>query len=247
MAKYSLWVRDGFDNSFCVPLSRDGQTYKEKVELYEIDLVTVSLGKEKFIEQLKKSNLAPNNFNWNSVRGYVQYQRNQEKCYLPLLFEPDTLLIKMLNFENKYRYHESYSETKIIERFKKGYLSGAFSTVASYLSHYRDFLLEQIQQNPNLLTSCYLKKRIAQRMYTCIYSIDEKERQEYKNDILLCMLEYSTFRRLKTMEYDCSIGDSIVNIIDEVSIKVPSDDLSERWDPDEEAFLSEEEKKLMYG
>ncbi len=84
-------------------------------------------------------------------------------------------------------------------------------------------------------------------MYTCIYSIDENERQEYKNDILLCMLEYSTFRRLKTMEYDCSIGDSIVNIIDEVSIKVPSDDLSERWDPDEEAFLSEEEKKLMYG
>ena len=63
--------------------------------------------------------------------------------------------------------------------------------------------------------------------------------QNEENDILKNMLSYSNLRRLKCMEYQCSIYDCLYCQSDDTM-------LDER-DPDEEAFLSEEEKRQMYG
>ncbi len=244
MAKYSLWVTDDLMNRFCVPMSRDGKTCKEKVDLYEIDLLTVWLGKEAFIEQLKKTNLAPKDFNWNHIQGYIQYQRNRRSYFLPLLFERDQLLIDILNFQNHYRCHEGLSETQILDMFKKTSLPIEFKRILFSLTNYRNLILEEIQNCPYMLEDRYLSKQMTQKFHSCIQSSDYNEQLEYKNDILVHMLSYITFRRLKTMEYSCDIKQLLSGQLN-TQIKEEWDE--EEKDPDQDAFLTDDEKKLMYG
>lgn len=244
MAKYSLWISDQYLNRFCVPLSRDGKNYKEKNELYEIDLLTVSLGKNKFIDSLKNSNLAPNQFDWSSVYSYIRYQMNHRTCYLPLLFVGDNvrdkLLIQVLNFHNKYRYHNSKTEGKIITEFQTKPLQSDFSSMISSLSQYRDAILNQVKENQYLLDNCNIPRKLARKLYSCIQSTDYEEQREYKNDILIELLSYITFRRMKTIEYGC--------VIEQESIAKQEVNLEEdEFDPDEIAFLTKEELDMMYG
>lgn len=242
MAKYSLWIIDDSSKLFCVPLSRNGQSFKEKVDLYEIDLLTVSLGKECFIEQLKKSDLAPCDFNWNHVQGHIEYQANHETHLIPLLFEKDDLLIKMLNFQNKYRSQQGKTETQILNMFQKGSMPEEFSQMLILLSNYRDFIINKIRMNPNMLKNKNLSRKMAQKIYSCIQSTDYDEQIAYKNDILTDMLSYLTFRRMKATEYGCH--HVTTSIIDLPNLQ---ENALESWDPDEEAFLTEEEKRSMYG
>lgn len=245
MAKYSLWISDKYLNRFCVPLSRDGKNCKEKSELYEIDLVTVSLGKETFIESLKRSNMASVDFDWESAIGYIQYQMNHRTCYLPLLFAGnnvirDNLLIQVLNFHNKYRYHNGKTEGKIITEFKKSPLQTDFAVTLSFLAHYRDDILNQVKENWCLLDGRNIPRKLAQKLYSCIQSTDYEEQREYKNDILIEMLPYINFRRLKSAEYGCYIEQKLV---DQQEIKIEEDEI----DPYDEYLTKEDwEKAKVY-
>lgn len=241
MAKYSLWISDRIGNKICIPMSRDCQTCREKVDLYEIDLLTVSLGKEGFINTLQKSNIVPKDFEWGNTSGYIQYQINQKKHYLPLLFEKDKLLIQILNFQNKYRYQRSKTEGEIINEFKKIPFQSDFSKILLSLAHYRDEILQQMKMDLDLLNDCNISKKFAQKMYSCLQSTDYDEKREYQNDILIDMLSYITFRRLKAMEYACYVNQKLTN-----QTYHNSSEETER-DPDETAFLSENELAMMYG
>ncbi len=242
MAKYSLWISDKYLNRFCVPLSRNRKNYKEKNELYEIDLLTVSLGKKAFIDNLRRSNLAPNQFDWNSVYSYIQYQMNHNTCYLPLLFIGDNvrdkLLIQVLNFHNKYRYHNGKTETKLFAEFKKSALPTDFSSMKSSLSYYRDSILNQIKENQHLLDNRNIPRKLAQKIYSCLQSTDHDEQIEYRNDILTEMLSYLTFRKLKTMEYGCVIGQKSI-------IEQAIDFEKESEDTSKEEFLTDDDWKKV--
>ncbi len=246
MAKYSLWISDKYLNRFYVPLSRDGKNYKEKNELYEIDLLTVSLGKEDFIECLKKSSIAPNQFDWNSVYGYIQYQMNHETCYLPLLFVEenivDSVLIQVLNFQNEHRYHQHQNETQILHSFQKRPMTKEFTKILFSLRIYRDYILDKVKNNQDMLSDGNLSIKLIQKIYSCIQSNDYDEQIEYKNDILLEMLSYINFRRLKTTEYGCHIKPALVN---RHHIEPFVEDSNGRDSDDE--FLTDDEKELMYG
>lgn len=72
-------------------------------------------------------------------------------------------------------------------------------------------------------------------------SIDYDEKREYQNEILIDMLSYMTFRRLKAMEYACYIGQKLTNQTYHNSFE------EYERDPDETAFLTEDELAMMYG
>lgn len=239
MAKYSLWISDDKCNKVCVPLSRDGKNFSKKVELYEIDLLTVSLGKEKFLQSLKQSNIIPKDFDWESIYAYIQYNSNGKQKNLPLLFEKTEILTSMLNVQNIYRYHHKLSETKLVEKMISSEHTLAFFN--SELRSYRDYLLQQISLYPEFLNNENLSRSLAQKFYSCLHSINYDEQMEYKNDILKNMMSYLNFRRLVAAECGCYLREDLA-----LTQFVEEEDVDER-DPDEEAFLTDDEKKMMYG
>lgn len=242
MAKYSLWVSDRLCNKVCVPLSRDGKTFSKKVELYEIDLLTISLGKEQFIQSLKQSNVFPNNFDWNSINAYITYSSNGKERYLPLIFEKIEILINMINVQNTYRYHYKLSEAKLVEEMTSPNAPFDLALMKSRLQKYRDSLLRQISSHPEFLDNQNIPKNMAQKMYSCSKSYDYDEQIEYKNDILKNMMSYLNFRRLIAAQYGCHLNQRLAS-----SQFIEEEEEVEERDPDEEAFLTEEEQKMMYG
>lgn len=244
MPKYRLCIGDKNVKKFYVPFSRDGKTYQDRVELYEIDLLTISLGREAFIEALKKSNIAPDEFSWETVFGQIEYMNNHETKYLPLLFDNDKLLTHMINMQNKYRYHKQMSEGKLIELFTDQYFSrpNDLTNLLTELDAYKNEWLSQIQQNPKLLEDSGFSKNMQRILYSWLHSTTYDEQKEFETSFLKEILSYFNFRRLKMIEYDCYTRDPIINQPNSQLI-----DEKDEIDPDVDAFLTEEEKRQMYG
>lgn len=243
MAKYSLWVTDDNMNKVCIPLSRDGQTYSEKSELYEIDLVTVSLGRERFIQTLKQSNIVPDNFDWNTVGGYIQYTSNRQPKYLPLIFEKSALLEEMLNLQNFVRYYKGMSETEAIEKMSSYGSVDQLTAMNRLLRKFRDYILNRVQSNLEFLNDPNLPKKMGQSIYSCLNSVTYDEQIEWRNDILKQISSYINFRRLYTIDQGINTHEYIC-----LTNKQPDPEIEkEEYDPDEDAFLTEDEKSKMYG
>lgn len=242
MAKYSLWIVDDNCNCFLVPLSRDGQNYKEKVELYEIDLLTISLGKQNFIEALKNSHIAPIDFHWYSVKGYIEYQSNRKSIHMPLIFEKDKLFIDILNFYNKYCYYQGQTTTKIQKQLLEPTSSNDFQRIKSLLIVYRDKFLETVGQNPGILYNKNLTKELTSKVYRYMNAVTHDEQVEYRNDLLQKMFSYINYRRIKALEYDCRINQKLVDL-QRTDLGGEEDEV----DPDQYAFLTEDEKMEMQG
>lgn len=239
MRKYKLWVSDDQANSFYVLFSRNQKDIYEKVELYEIDLLTVSLGIESFIESLKKSRIAPTNFNWNSINASIRYQWNQTEKYLPPIFMKDQLLISMLNIQNEYRYHQKQTQQMVNQMLLENESLQQPRKTKYKLMVYRDYLLEVIRKNRDFLYDENLNRELKEKINCYLQSFCYDEQVKYKNEILRKMVSYSNFRRLKAMEYNCRISDKLVEIINSQEV--------EEKDPDIDAFLTDEEKVIMYG
>lgn len=240
MAKYSLRVSDGNGNQLLVPFCRENGSKKEKVELYEIDLVTISLGKKQFIEQLKKSKIVPSNFDWSCFRGCIEYKSNHKTKYMPLLFEQDKLLITMLNFQNQYRYHQGMSEKAMVSEFIKSHSQEDFHRMKFYLQSYRDQILAMIQKKADLLDDPNLPKEVSQKLYSYHQAITYEEQMEYRNDLLKKIFTYLNFRRCKAMEYGCQIE----TLIRQITVE---EDGEKEIDPDNFAVLTDEEYEQAYG
>ena len=227
MARYRLCISDQNANKFYVPFGRDGKEPKETVDLYEIDMVTISLGKEKLISELKKCNLASPNFDWNRVTGHIEYTYGQEKKYLPLLFERDPLLIQMVNLENKYRYHKGISESRVVNMIceTSTHLPDDLKRLLENLTQYRDCFLNEVVQTPELLADRNLSKKLRQQMYSWTQSSTYDERREYANDLLKQMISYMNLRRMKAAQYALYVSDPIVDqpqVIEEDETETPS-------------------------
>lgn len=242
MAKYSLWIEDDKCKRFCVPLSRNGQDLKEKVNLYEIDLLTISLGKQKFIQDLQNSHIAPIDFNWNSVTGYISYRLDGEDKLMPLLFEKDNALVGILNFYNKYYYHQKQTATKLQNKFLESTLPIDFQKVKSLLMLCRDQLLEAVIQNSDLLDNANLPKEFTSKIHCYMQAVTYDEKVEYKNDLLKKMFSYINFRRVKVLEYGCDIKQKLIDRQSGI-LEVVEDEI----DPDRYAFLTEDERAEMEG
>lgn len=242
MAKYSLWILDDNCNRFCVPLSRDGQNYKEKVELYEIDLLTVSLGKQKFIQALQNSHIAPNNFDWNSICGHIEYKANHKDIRMPLIFEKDDMFIEILNFYNQHCYHQKQTATKVQEQFLESTLPNDFQKIKSLLIVCRDRLLDAVYEQPNLLYSESLPKEFTSKLHRYMHAVTLDEQVEYRNDLLKKMFSYINFRRVKALEYGCYVNQRLIDL-QQVSLEIAEEEV----DPDRYAFLTEDEKLEMEG
>lgn len=243
MAKYRLCIRDENANKFYVPFRRDGNNFQEKVDLYEIDMVTITLGDEKFISALKQCNLAPSNFDWNHVSGYIEYTMNQVQKYLPLIFERDALLIQMINLENKYRHHQGMSESRVVNMIceKPTGLPDDLKQLLGDLKQYRDYFLNEVLQVPELIENPNLSKKIRQQIHSWMESVTYDEKKEYENDLLKQMLSYINLRRMKATEHGIRLHEAIVDLP-----QVLHED-EDRIDSDEFAFLTEEEMAQIRG
>lgn len=237
MTKYSLWISSDRCNPICIPLSRDNQLTKEKVNLYEIDLLTASLGKEKFIKELKKTGLLPHDFDWCTMIGYIEYNISHKKRWLPLLFEKDKLILQMLTIQNQYRHHEGKTEAELITLLTRA-SNDQFKKLKSLLVTYSEHLIEGVRANPHLLYHQNMPKEVASKVHRYIESDTYDEKIEYSNEIIKKLFSYINFRKIKTVEYECQI---------EMYQKIENQLEEDAYEPDKDAFLTDEEWRDMYG
>ncbi len=253
MARYCLNIQDGYSNHFYVPMGRGKELAREKAELYEIDLITTTLGENDFIDKLKELHIAPMQFDWNFVEGSVQYIVNQEVHCLPLIFERDPLLLKIIQVHNKYRYHLGMSEAQLIHKITEPGAQLPYDLIDMLHSiiHYRDDILQLVSQNKELLNDPNLSKKLKELIYVWMQCNTYDEKREYEHDLLRQMLSYINLRRLKAMEYGIHMYQAIVDIpqVSKNNLTQPYGfpEKDDSVDPDEYAFLTEEELAQMYG
>ena len=239
MARYSLWISSN-SGKYLIPLSRNNEETKEKVDLYEIDLVTISLGKEKFVETVKSSKIVPADFDWSTAFGYIQHRMNKKDKYLPLLFKKDKTILQMINFVNEFRYHEKIPEEKLVQQFfTKNYISHLYEQLLTMLSDYCTKLIILARDNYESISNSIIPQKVKKKLYCFIQSTNYDEQLEYKNDILKELLFYINFRKVKTFEYGCSIREPLIN-----SHSNAQKETEEREDIDE--FLTEDELANAY-
>lgn len=200
MAKYSLWLTDINNNSFFIPLRREGDRAKKNRELYEIDLLTVSLGEEQFIEQLQKSNIAPKDYDWSTSKVFIKYKVKDKEYYLSPLFEKNSILVKILNFQNKYRYHKVMSVASIKEQvldFEN--LNVDFIDILKEIEEFSSSTLLFIKDefvSYEFCSDAIIPRRLKQivNVYEDAFSNEEKEVCEryFTNELL----SYTTFRKV---------------------------------------------------
>ena len=105
------------------------------------------------------------------------------------------------------------------------------------LGTYSDFLIESVCKYQFDYLNSQLPKKIKRKVYCYMHSTNLEEQIEYRNDLVREFISYLNFRKVKIVEFNKQIGEKLETF--------PISDTME--ENENEEFLTEEEKKMMYG